>query len=173
MNGQKYKYPAARVGGTGGAGRLSALPKTRSHEGSEQITLARILKNAAFGLIGFVACGLLLVTAACAAAYAGSDPSALIAPLGIAALLVSCFAGAFITARLTRSAPMLCGIVFGGLSAFIMLALSLLFSGAPSSDFSFFQGLLMHGFALLFSVLGALTGNYKRKPDPRKRRFGN
>ena len=28
-------------------------------------------------------------------------------------------------------------------------------------------------FALLFSILGALTGNFKRKPDPRKRRFGN
>ena len=172
MHYQKHKYPA-RVGGGGSARHLSALPKTRSDNTDEQATLAIIVKNAAFGLIGFLVCGLTLVTAACTAAYTSSDPSALIMPLGLAALMISCFAGGFVTTKLTRSAPMICGIVFGGLSALLMLAMSLIFSGAPSSHFTFFQGLLMHGFALLFSILGALTGNYKRKPDPRKRRFGN
>ena len=172
MHDQKNKYPA-RVGGGVSARHLSALPKTRSDSTDEKATLATIVKNAAFGLIGFLVCGLTLVTAACAAAYAGSDPSALIMPLGLAALMISCFAGGFITSKLTRSAPMICGVVFGGLSALLMLAMSLLFSDAPSSHFSFWQGLLMHGFALLFSILGALTGNYKRKPNPRKRRFGN
>ena len=173
MHDQKNKYPAARVGGSGSARHPSALPKARSAAGAEQATLTVILKNAAFGLIGFVVCGLTLVTAACAAAYAGSDPSALITPLGLAALMISCFAGGFITSKLTRSAPMICGVVFGGLSALVMLVMSLIFSGAPSSHFTFWQGLLMHGFALLFSVLGSLTGNFKRKPNPRKRRFGN
>ena len=171
MHDQKYRYPAARTGSS--YRHLSALPKARTRERQDELTFARILKNAAFGLIGFLVCGLTLVTAACAAAYAGNDPSALITPLGIAALMISCFAGGFVTTKLTRSAPMICGIVFGGLSAILMLAMALIFSGAPSSHFSFWQGLLMHGFALLFSLLGSLTGNFKRKPNPRKRRFGN
>ena len=173
MHDQKYKYPATRSKGVSCAHRGANLPKTRSRDRQDDITLSVIIKNAAIGLIGFVVCGLTLVTAACAAAYAGSDPSALIVPLGLAVLLLSSFAGGFITVKLTRSAPMLCGMIFGAMAAVIMLALALCFPAASSSHYTFMQGLLMHGFALLFSILGALTGNYKRKPDPRKRRFGN
>ena len=173
MHEQKYKYPATRSKGVSCAHRSAGLTKTRSRDGQDEATLSAIIKNSAIGLIGFVVCGLTLVTAACAGAYASNDPSALIIPLGLAALLLSSFAGGFITVKLTRSAPALCGMIFGAMSAVIMLALSLLFSGAQSSHFTFMQGLLMHGFALLFSILGALTGNYKRKPNPRKISFGN
>ena len=173
MHDQKYRYPTVKKGSSYSPSRRSALPTSRSSDKESSASIATVVKHAAIGLIGFVVCGLILVTGACAAAYASNDPSALITPLGIAVLLLSSFAGGFITVKLTRTSPLLCGTVFGVMAAFVMLALSLCFSAAASSHYTFLQGLLMHGFALLFSILGAITGNYKRKPNPRKRRFGN
>ena len=172
---QKHRYPAARSRGASSpvSRRRVSLPTSRSGERDDAVTLATVFKNSAIGLCAFVVSGLTFVTAACAAAYASKDPSALVAPLGLAALLLASFIGGFVTTKLTRSSPVLCAAVFCGIASILMLALSLCFSAASSSHYNFGQGLLMHGFALLFSILGAFTGNFKRKPNPRKRRFGN
>ena len=153
--------------------RRSSLPTVRQSKSEDEGLLPLLIKNGLIGLGGFVLSGIMLVTAACAAAYACPDPTSLIAPLSLAALLPSSFIGGFITVKLTRQSPLLCGIVCGAMCAIAMLGLSLIFTGAPTSSYTFFQGLLLHALALLFCVLGALTGNYKRKPNPRKRRFGN
>jgi len=153
--------------------RNLSLPISRTTSAKDDGSLVTVLKNSLFGLLGFVVSGLMLVTAACAAAYATADPGAFITPLAMAALMSASFAGGFTTAKLVKESPLLCGVVCGAMCAVAMLILSLLFSGAPSSQYTFWQGLLMHSFALLFCILGAFTGNYKRKPNPKKRRFGN
>lgn len=173
MHDQKYRYPTISKRSGSSPARRTSLPTSRSADKDTGVTLVTVLKHAMIGMIGFIVCGLTLVTAACTAAYASSDPSSLITPLGLAALLLSSFAGGFVTVKLTRTAPLLCGMVFGGMAALVMLLLSFVFSASASSHYTFMQGLLMHGFALLFSLLGAFTGNYKRKPNPKKRRFGN
>lgn len=169
----KKQSPARLAAKSRALARRSSLPVTRQTAAQETGIFTTLVKNALIGLGGFTLSGLMLVTAACAAAYACPDPTSLIAPLALAALLPSSFLGGFITCKLTKQSPMLCGVVCGAMCAIAMLGLSLIFTGAPTSSYTFFQGLLLHALALLFCVLGALTGNYKRKPNPRKRRFGN
>ena len=175
MYGQKQKLSSGHSGSLCRmpARRLPSLPASRVTEQSQCGVFSVALKGSLGGLIGFVATGLLLITAACAIAYSSNDPSALIAPLALGALLLSAFVGGFVTCKLTRRAPMLCGVIFGALCTLVMLALCLVLSGAPASHYTFFQGLMLHAFLVLFSVLGAFTGTVKRKPDPHKRRFGN
>ena len=175
MQRSQSRYPIQRHSAQGRSPtrRNPSLALSRSADAEDQGLFATVFRNALFGLAGFLAFGLLLVTVMCAIAYSSADPSALITPLAMAALLGASFGGGFITAKLTRTSPFLCGVICGAMCAVLMLALSLCFTCAQSSHYTFFQGLLMHAFALLFSILGAFTGNFKRKPNPRKRRFGN
>ncbi len=175
MQKSQNKYPAQRSSTASRAPsrRYNSLPASRASDPSDRENFTAVMKNSLFGLLGFAVSGLALVTVMCAIAYSSSDPGALITPLALVALLASSFIGGLISSRLTRKAPLLCGVVCGAMCAVAMLALSLCLVKAPSSMYSFGSGLLMHAFALLFSVLGSFTGNLKRKVNPKKRRYGN
>ena len=149
-----------------------ALSTARAREVEEQGLFKVAAKASLIGLGVFAATGLLLITGASALAMMLDDPSAAVTPLALAALMLSSFAGGFTATKIVRESPLLCGFMTGAMCAALMLIASLCLAGVSSSNYSLFQGILMHGFALLFCILGAYTGNYKPKPKPKKRRYG-
>jgi putative membrane protein (TIGR04086 family) len=169
MHGSRSKYPVASHN-KGHVSRRGTLSAARPREVEEQGTLKATAKASLIGLGVFAATGLLLITGASALALMLDDPTAAVTPLALAALMLSSFAGGFTATKIVRESPLLCGFMTGAMCAALMLIASLCLAGVRSSHYSLFQGILMHGFALLFCILGAYTGNYKRKP--KKRRYG-
>ena len=151
--------------------RASSLP-SRSGEREDTPLLSDILRHSAIGLLAMLISGMLLLTGLTALAYANPDPGALIAPLSLVALLPSAFAGGFVTIKRVGEAPLLCGIVCGGMGTIALMLAALILRDLPSSDFLFWQSAVLHAFAVLFSVLGALAGNVKKRAKAGKRRFG-
>lgn len=130
------------------------------------------LKSGLFGTCATLGTGLALITAATAIAYANPDPTAILPFLASAVLLISSFAGGFVSEKIAKESPLLCGVVTGSLTALLSLAISLILFTLPSSNLAFWQSLLLHGVALGFSILGAFAGNIKLTSRRGKRRFG-
>lgn len=151
--------------------RSVALIK-RTENTEETSLLGAVLKGSLWGLLCSVICGILLVTLTAAVAYANPDPTALIAPLGLVALMPSMFIGGFVTSKGCKEAPLLCGIISGGMMTLVTMLLGVILRDLPSSGYAFWQSALLHGAAILFSILGAFAGNVKKRPKPGKRRFG-
>ena len=130
----------------------------------------RVLKNSFSGLAVFAVVGIILLSAVCGIAYSNSDPDSLIMPMSLASLLPSMFAAGFICTKKTGEAPLLCGIVSGGIITLCTMLFALLMRNVTSSDYELWHQSLLHGIAILFCILGAFAGNAKRKIDPRKHR---
>jgi putative membrane protein (TIGR04086 family) len=152
--------------------RSTALTR-RNKEQEDSPILISALKGALWGLFATVACGLLLITVTTAVAYANPDPAQLISPMGLIALLPSAFAGGFTASKVTKSAPMLCGILAGGVTTLAAMLLSLILTDLPSSSYAFWQSAALHAAAILFTILGSFAGNIKKQPKTAKRRFGH
>ena len=152
--------------------RQSAL-MARASAQEESSLFTKVLVNSLFGLLTSVISGLILTLIMAFIAYSNQDPSAMVPYLSLLALLISCFAGGFVCSVKTKRAPLLCGILYGGILCVFMFLCAACMIGAPRSEHTVFQGILTHGAAVLFCVLGALTGNIKVRPRNRKRRFGN
>ena len=150
----------------------SNFPATRSQDDDSPF-FATVLRGSAFGLLFFILTGLLLLTAVSLVAYSTHDPNSLISPLSLAALLPAMFAGGFVTTKKVGSSPALCGFVCGTLITLSTIAASLALHVLSSSGYSLWQSALLHGIAIVFCLLGSFAGNYKTKPNPKKRRFGN
>ncbi len=144
----------------------------RTDDPEESPLFISALKSSLWGLSASAICGILLMTATTAIAYANPDPTALVASMGLLSLLPSAFAGGFVTAKKAKDAPLLCGILSGGMLTIATVILGLILSALPSSGYKLWQSLALHGASVAFSTLGALAGNVKRRPKPGKRRFG-
>ena len=107
---------------------------------------------------------------ACALLNSSADPLSSISSVGTVLLMPSIFLGGFICSKRVKEAPLLCGIANGAAYSIIATILSLILSPIPSSGYAFFQHFLLRAVASLFSILGAMAGNVKRKS--KKRRFG-
>jgi putative membrane protein (TIGR04086 family) len=151
--------------------RPVALAKKDS-AGSDSPLLVTALKGGLLGLGITLGTGILLITVASAIACTNSDPASLIPAMSLLCLLPSMFAGGFAAAKRVKEAPLLCGILSGGMVTLVTLILSAILRGLPSSGYAFWQSASLHVAAIAFSVLGAFAGNVKRKPKPAKRRFG-
>ena len=160
--------------GRGGVPALhrAAHPSIRRSETEDTPLIAIILKNSALGTLATSTSGLILITLSALIAYSNPDPDSLILPLALLSLLPSCFIGGLIAFRLTGSSPVLCGLMCGAITTLLMLLFSIVLYTAPSSDYSFWQSLLLHVASVGFCILGALTGNAKPKMKKGKRRFG-
>ena len=112
----------------------------------------------------------MLISCAAAVAFTRADPDALITPLSLIALLLSAFAGGFTTARRTGSAPILCGILCGGVITVFSMIAALILRGVTGSGYELWQAAILHGATILFSILGSFAGNAKRRVDPRRHR---
>lgn len=152
--------------------RQSALIARASVQ-EEPSLLTKILKNSLFGLLTSVVSGLILTLIMAFIAYYNQDPSAMVPYLSLLALLLSCFLGGFVCSVKTKRAPLLCGILYGGILCVFMFLCAACLVGAPKSEHTVFQGILVHGVAVMFCVLGAWAGSAKKKASPKKRRFGN
>lgn len=161
---QKYSgnYPALR---------RAAAPATRRSDADDSPLFITVLKNSAIGLIVTLLSGIVLISVACAIAYANPDPESITLPLALASLMISMFAGGFVCSRLTRSSPLFCGIVCGSMITLCTMLLALCLVGAPSMQYGFWLSAALHAFAIGFCSLGALTGNMKRRAKPMSKRF--
>lgn len=157
---------------TGVVPSRSLSPVTRTRDTSDAPLLADVLKSGATGLAAFVISGAILLFAMTAIAYANSNPDILIPPLSLVALLPSAFVGGFVCTKRVKEAPLLCGIVTGGMITFLIILLALILRGLPSSGFEFWQSAALHSASVVFSVLGSFAGNAKKKAKMGKRRFG-
>ncbi|MBP3667675.1 MAG: TIGR04086 family membrane protein [Clostridia bacterium] len=72
---------------------------------------------------------LLLVTASALAVYQCPDPTAWISPASAAALGISALVGGLVAGKLNPSRPVAAGLVCGGLTAALLILLSLCFGG--------------------------------------------
>ncbi|MBQ8408967.1 MAG: TIGR04086 family membrane protein [Clostridia bacterium] len=150
----------------------SASLVARSREKEDASLLSTVMSSALTGTLTALALGAILLFIMTAVAYANTDPAILLSPLSLAALLPSMFAGGFVCAKKVKEAPLLCGIVCGGMITVISILLSVILRGLPSSGYEFWQTALLHAIAILFTVLGAFAGNIQRRQKPGKRRFG-
>ena len=144
----------------------------RSRSGDESPLFTAVLKASALGIAATFVSGLVLISILSAVALTSPDPSGLITPLSLLALLPSAFIGGVVTVKRVKDAPALCGIICGGLSTACAMLLSIVLKGLSSSSFELWQTLLLHAAVVIFSVLGALAGNVKRVAKRGKRRFG-
>ena len=144
----------------------------RSRSGDESPLFTAVLKASVLGIAATFVSGLVLISVFSAVALTSPDPSGLITPLSLLALLPSAFIGGVVTVKRVKDAPALCGIICGGLSTACAMLLSIVLKGLSSSGFELWQALLLHAAVVIFSVLGALAGNVKRVAKRGKRRFG-
>ena len=150
----------------------SKSPMARPTDREDDSLLSSALKNGLIALAAFAVTGAILIFGATAAAYATPDPMSLVPALSLAALLLSAFAGGFVSSKKTMEAPLLCGIVTGGMITLFSILLSLILRELPTSGFEFWQSAALHSATVIFSVLGAFAGNVRKKKKSGKRRFG-
>ena len=127
------------------------------------------------GLIGMgvsLTLGLVLVTAATVAAYANPDPTALIPALSLVSLLISMFTCGFVTSKVVGEAPLTCGVVSGGMTTLVTIAVGIVLFFLPSAGYGLGQAFALHIAAVAFSILGAFAGGVKLAPKRSKHRFG-
>ena len=72
---------------------------------------------------------LLLVTVAALVLYNSPDPTALISPVSAALLAVSALIGGMVAGKLNRNGPVAASLVCGGLTAALLVLISLVFEG--------------------------------------------
>ena len=158
-----------------GGGLVRSRPTalaSRAKEASDSPLFLSVLKSGIWGVGASLVMGLILITVGAAVAYANPNPSALIPALSLVSLLPSMFTGGFVTAKKTKDAPLLCGIISGGMITLITMLLAIVLRGLPSTGYAFWQSASLHTAAILFSVLGAFAGTVKLRQKPTKRRFG-
>lgn len=110
--------------------------RTASRPESDSSRLGAALCGALLALPISALIGLLLLLGAAWIANATPDPDRLIAPLGLAALGLTVFCGGLITSRRAGRAPLLCGLLFGGVAVLALFAGSLAFGDASRQTLS-------------------------------------
>lgn len=103
---------------------------------SDASRLGAAFRGALFAIPFSALAGLIFLLIAAGVAHAMPDPDGLITPLGLSALGLSMLCGGLITSRRARRAPLLCGLLFGGLAVVALFAGSLVFSDASRQTLS-------------------------------------
>ena len=148
------------------------LPTRRREEKETSPLFGRLIKSSLIGLTAATICAVSLITLASAMAYANPDPTKLINILSSVVLMLSNFAGGLVTSKKLGEAPLLCGIVTGGITMLASMLLEIILSSLPTSGYEFWLTLILRISAIFFSILGAFAGNVKRSTGRAKRRFG-
>lgn len=120
-------------------------------------TMPSLLARATLrGSAAAVVSGAVLSLTATAIAYMNADPDALITPLALAALTVSCVVDGFVSWRSCRAAPLLCGALSGLSLLLISFFFSCFLSDGLRSSMSAGLSWGLRGGILLFCILGSL-----------------
>ena len=140
--------------------------------GTSKVRLAEKKGRSLFGatLFGFVftllfSTAFLLIAALCA--YETSDPSAWLAPLSYASLVMSSLVSGFSSGKFAGRRGMITGLCSGLLFAVLLFCVSF-FSGMLS-DRSLYGALLGYGMMVLLSALGGILGSHKREKKKHRR----
>ena len=144
----------------------------RRNNAEDGVAWSKILKNALLGMLASIVSSILLISIFCAIAISSANPNAFIFPCALASLLISCYIGGFVCAKKTLDSPLMCGVTCGAVNLIFMLLSALCLTGTSSSQYSFFEGAALHIIAVLFTILGAFTGNSQKIKRKAKRRFG-
>lgn len=149
--------------------RGSSLPQA-AYSKADQPIIKRALTGSLFAFLATAVSGLVLISIMAAIVLADPDPLSKLPYFSLAALLPSMFVGGFVCVKRVGEAPLLCGILSGAVATVAFLIFALVISGLPKSAHSALGAVALHLSAVLFSILGAFTGNMKRRS--KKRRFG-
>ncbi len=129
----------------------------------------KVISSALISSMATILSSLFILSIFSILALKSPDPLSIIPVFGLISLMISMFIGGYICSKSVKSSPMICGIASGAITTAMTFILSLILTGIPSSGYGFFIIITLHASAILFSVLGALTGNIKIKKN--KRRF--
>lgn len=154
--------------------RATAKKRPMAAQGTttEPNTLARLsaatVRGSAWGVIS----SLLLSLVAALIAYLNADPDALLWPLALGCLALSCMIAGFFSQRSYKAAPIVCGSVCALVLLIVLWLLGALLPEDVCSSLSSGMRWGMRGGALGFCILGALmAANLPRgKRAKRKRR---
>lgn len=149
--------------------RRTTLPATRSVQ-DDSPAILKVFKSCFFGLVAFVALGVLSTLVATAVAYASPDPDSLSSLVSLIAILPPAFVGGLLTSKKAGEAPLLCGVLFALVITVTSLLLSLIFREASSNDQgSLLTSLLLRIPAIGAAVLGAIAGGKRKNSRGRLR----
>lgn len=151
--------------------KRASVPMARQNAGEGSSLFALILKNSIYGLLFMLGSGLILLIICTAIAYTNPNPDATVFPFALLSLLPSMFIGGFVCAKKCGEAPLVCGIVCGGLITLVTILIGLFINSAQKSDYSLGLSLLLHGIAVIFTILGAFAGSIKKKYKPKSRKY--
>lgn len=132
-------------------GAARSVPRTESDVGR----LGAAFRGALFALPVSALLDLIFLLIAAGVAHTMPDPDGLITPLGLSALGLAVLCGGLITSRRASRAPLLCGLLFGGLAVVALFAGSLVFSDASRQTLSL--GLSAGARAGLYAALVAVS----------------
>lgn len=127
-------------------------------------------KNAAKAFLRTLAIGaMLLLIGSLAICFLG-DPAPAIRPIALLLAATTALIGGWISGRIHRTAPALCGLCNGALLLACMLLLSLPLH-TYAAGYSLGTALLLHALVPVLSVIGAIWGvQSKKKYTGKKRR---
>ena len=138
----------------------------------DEATPSLFIKGIAMSLASSAVMGLLLITLMTAIAYANPDPSSLVPSLSLISLMLSSFAGGFVSSKTVRSSHFLCGALCGFAMCGVYWLISLLFHSSSPSDLVPWQAISLRIAIIAFAVLGSLAGGCKKSQKRKKHRFG-
>ena len=113
--------------------RPTALSKINREE-SDSPLLVTALKGGLVGMGIALGLGLVLITVAAAVVCMNPDPAILIPPAALLCLMPSMFAGGFAAAKRVKEAPLLCGILSGGMITIITIIAGAIMRGLSGNS---------------------------------------
>lgn len=155
-------FRSARAESRRAAARPPALPAVRrtdragddrTAEGAGSLRTA--FGSALFAMPVAAVAGLIFLLIAAGTVCAMPDPDSLITPLGLSVLGLTVLCGGFVCSRRAGCAPLLCGLLFGGLAVLVLFLGSLCFGDASRQALSL--GLSSGARAGLYVALVAIS----------------
>lgn len=146
--------------------------RKHTQRNSDTSSFAMLFKGCSLGLLVSLAAGLAVLCIAAAFSLSKQDPEGIILPLSGFLLFPCSMLGGYLSCKISRDSPLLCGLVFGGMVITLSVALyPLLRSTSDSHSALAFFG--MRALLLLCCIAGCLLGaksNDTKKRHRHKRR---
>ncbi len=150
---------------------ISGSPVPYRVGGAEDSGIISILKNTLIGFFSALLVGLLGVTAATAVAYANADPDSIIKMIFWIPPALSFFTGGMVSGKLTRSNPLLCGLLPTAYLLVSFLLIGIFFPKDIGSGYTLWQLLLLGGGLVLVAFGGSFVGAREKKTKAGKFKY--
>ena len=121
------------------------------------------------GLLAMLASATVIISLLCVFALTRQDPVGTVLPVSSFLCYPCAMIGGFVSYRLHRSSPFLCGVISGLMVMLLSLALYPLLPRVSEQAASTLGFFIMRGLILLCCIVGALLGSKTEVRDRRKR----